>query len=148
MKKLVFSLIFVNLIVINYNNFLFSSVIEMNMIDSDQAKIKVASFKLKKSLTLALKRFENHDIYLEYKGDFVRFFIVNISQKDLQKVLNNVRKNFSDAYIYRKRLNWNVKCLVKSSVVNRDNFRYENKKKEKINFLNSDTILQTRKKFY
>jgi hypothetical protein len=147
MKKLVFSIIFVNFIAIDYNSFLFSSVINQDSINPNKAKIKVAALFSKESLTLALKKYEKYEIYLENKSKFIRFFIVNIPKDNLHKLLKNVRKDFSDAFIYKKRLSRNSKCLT-SRIVNKNRINSENNQKKQINFLNSDTILQTRKKFY
>ena len=148
MKKLVFSLIFINFLAINYNSFLFSDVINQNSINFNKRIIKVAAFFSKKSLISALKEFETYDIYLEYKDNFVRFFIVNVSQNNLEEILKKIRKNFPDAFIYKKKLSRNSVCFPKKRVVNKNGFKIENKQKKQTNFLNSDTILQTRKKFY
>ncbi len=148
MKKLVFSIIFVNFIAIDYNSFLFSSVINQDSINPNKAKIKVAAFFSKESLTLALEKYEKYELYLENKSKFIRFFIVNIPKENLQKLLKDVRKDFSDAFIYKKRLSRNSTCFTNRLVVNRNRINSKNNQKKQINFLNSDTILQTRKKFY
>ncbi len=149
MKKLVFSLVVSSFVMINQNNFLFSAVIDQSSIDSNKKKIKVAAFSSKKSLTFALKKFENHSVYLEYKNRFVRFFIVNIQKENLERLSKDIKKDFPDAFIYRKRLNnGNSICLSNKVVVEKIKINSEKNKKKQINFLNSDTILQTRKKFY
>ncbi len=148
MKKLVFSLIFVNFIAINYNSFLFSEVIDQNSINPNKVKIKVAALFSKDSLKLALKDFKDYQIYLEYKNNFVRFFIVNIPKDMLTELLKKVRVGFPDAFIYKKIINRNSNCLLNKKSVDKTITNSKSKFKKNINFLNSDTILQTRKKFY
>ncbi len=109
--------------------------------------IQVGAFKERKNILHQNRLFSQYNTFVEYGKIFNRFYIVNIKKDDYARILVEVKKSNPSAFSASKK----IRKLVKNyTPVN--TFAREVKVKQNSyhdgSFLNSDTILKTRKKFF
>ncbi len=109
--------------------------------------IQVGAFKERKNILHQNELFSHYNTFIEYGDKLNKFYIVNIKKNDYKKVLATVKKSSPSAFLASKK----IRKLLKNHTTN-ETFIEERKVKQNSyhdrNFLNSNTILKTRKKFF
>ena len=129
----------------------FSKNLNIEEISADFDSIQLGAFKERKNILHQNQHFSHYNTFIEYGNKFNRFYIVNINKSDYLKVLEEVKKVFPSAF----RANKKIKKMLKDRnvLINQPSIKRVKKPTSKIiypdsSFLNSDTILKTRKKFF
>jgi len=119
--------------------------IEEILVDLDS--IQVGAFKERKNILHQNQYFSHYNTFVEYGENFNRFYIVNIKKDDFLKVLAEVKKVNPSAFKATKKF----KKLLKNTKMTQQKIQYKTPTKKRYHdsgFLNSETILKTRKKFF
>lgn len=128
-----------------------SKNLNIEEISADFDSIQVGAFKERKNILYQNQLFSHYNTFIEYGDKFNRFYIVNIKKSDYLKVLEDVKKVNPSAF----RANEKIKKILKKSSFLKNQPIAKRVQKATIKnpyhdsgFLNSDTILRTRKKFF
>ena len=121
--------------------------IEIEDILSDLEVIQVGAFKERKNILNQNQHFSNYNTFIEYGDYFNRLYIVNIKKSDFFQILSEVKKNNSSAFNASKK----IRKIIKNYRLMHNKVPYAEVPEKFTNdsgFLNSKTILKTRKKFF
>ncbi|WP_455757544.1 tetratricopeptide repeat protein [Sulfurimonas sp.] len=100
--------------------------------------IAVGFFTVEKHANKTMKLLNNYYIYKEKNSDGMRLYLINIDEKNIYKVLQNVKKIVPDAYV--KNLELNIKEFKPKQVKEK---KKEKKKNTKYNFKQNFNINYT-----
>ncbi len=121
--------------------------LKMEEISANFEAIQVGAFKERKNILHQNRLFSHYNTFIEYRNNFNIFYIVNIKKDDYEKILAEVKKSSPSAFSASKK----IRKLLKNgtpiySIVRKIKVKKNAHRNSK--FLNSDTILKTRKKFF
>ena len=97
--------------------------------------IQVAALKVKNDIFTKNEYFFAHETFIINSNDYVRYFIVNIQDEDFFSLLSKIKIEYPSAFKANEKINKLLKSKHKPI-------------HKKLTFLNSQTILKTRKKFF
>ena len=125
--------------------------LKIEEISVNMDSIQVVALKERKNILHQNRLFPQYNTFIEYDNKFNRFYIVNIKKSDFLKVLAEVKRVYPSAFRANKKIRKirkNTTIFVNKPVASRAQIEPLKKVYHDSPFLNSETILKTRKKFF
>ncbi len=121
--------------------------LKIEEISVDLRAIQVTALKERKNILQEKQLFSKYDTFIENGDRFMRFYIVNIQRDNYKHILEEVRKKHPDAFGASEKIKKIVQGDSTDTLVLKKVAR-EKRASIGTHFLNSKTILKTRKKFF